>query len=418
LKINSYPELEKYLYSFILHTSLRLDRIKNLLAKLGNPQNKFPSVVVAGTAGKGSTSTILASILSQSGLKVGLYTSPHLVRLNERFKINNKDISDKELIEFVNKISSVIARTPIDRRTRQSHAGLLHPRKARLRNDNIPSYFEIITTLAFMWFAKHKIDVAVLEVGMGGKWDATNIVNNKISILTNVGLDHTEFLGETIEKIAQEKVAILKKNGVLITGVTQPSVKKIINNYANKQKAQVYFIKPENYQTKLLGNFQKINASLAVAASRQFQPNISIKKGLLQAFIPGRLEIHKNIILDGAHNPMKMKALVDSLQKLYPDKKFITVFAAKKDKDVAKMLKVLLPIVSKLFITKFTVNTDWGPHQAMEPEQIAKYVNKKYFLFDNPKKALQKALKTTNEMVLITGSLYLVGEIKKILLTK
>ena len=412
-KINSYKQLESYLYSFILHTSLRLDRIKNLLAKLGNPQNKFPSIVVAGTAGKGSTSTMLASILSQNGLKVGLYTSPHLVRLNERFKINNQDISNKELIELVNKISSVIARIRQLAETWQSRTGSRSD-----RDDNTPSYFEILTALAFFWFSKKNIDVAVLEVGMGGKWDATNIVDNKISVLTNVGLDHTEFLGETIEKIAREKVAVLKKNGVLITAVTQPSVKKIIKNYAAKKQAKVIYITPKNYQTKMPGDFQKINASLAVAAARQFKPGITVKKGLQKAYIPGRLEVQKNIILDGAHNVMKMQALVNSLKKLYPGKKFTTVIAFKKDKDFKKMLNILLPLVSKLFITKFTVNTDWGLHQAMEPKQIAKYTSKDYVLFENPKKALKTALKEKKYPVLITGSLYLVGEIKKILQTK
>lgn len=392
MKITSYPELEKYLYSFILHTSLRLDRIKNLLEKLGNPQDKFQSIVVAGTAGKGSTSTMLASILRENGLKVGLYTSPHLIKLNERFKINNKDISDQELIKFVNNLKKLI--------TDQS-------------------YFEILTTLAFLWFSKEKIDVAILEVGMGGQWDATNVVNNKISVLTNVGLDHTEFLGKTVTKIAQEKVAILKKNGVMITGVTQPTVKKIVMDYSKRQQAKVIFVKPNNYQTKLLGEYQKINASLAVAAARQFKPNISVKKGLLKAYIPGRLEvINKKIILDGAHNPIKMKALVESLKKLYPQKKFVTVIAFKKDKDTNTIIRELSPIVSKFFITKFSLHTDFGPYQAADPSEIAKSVNLDYEIIPNPKKALEKALKMTNEMVLVTGSLYLVGEIKKTLLTK
>lgn len=417
--IKSYPELEPYLYSFILHTSLRLDRIKNLLEKLGNPQNKFPSIVVAGTAGKGSTSTMLASIFAENGLKVGLYTSPHLVKLNERFKINNKDISDKELMELVNQISVVIPTNPVKPKDPSTPLGM---------TKSIPSYFEILTTIAFLWFAKHKIDVAVLEVGMGGQYDATNIVDNKISILTNVGLDHTEFLGKTIEKIAQEKVAILKKNGILITGVTQPSVKKIIKNYAKKQKARVIFAKKINFKTKMLGDFQAKNASLSVAAARQFKSNIRIKKGLQKAYIPGRLEIISEVswvthsrsgyyvILDGAHNVMKMQALVNSLQKIYPGKKFVTIFAAKKDKDIKIMIKLLSPIVSKFIITRFTLHTDFGPHQAAKPKDIAKYIKKNYQVIEDPKLALKTALDGKDFPVLITGSLYLVGEIKQLIL--
>jgi dihydrofolate synthase/folylpolyglutamate synthase len=270
---------------------------------------------VAGTAGKGSTATMLATILRENGLKVGLYTSPHLVKLNERFKINNKDISDKELIKTVNKIKLVIPTNP----AKPERGGIFKDQveskdpstSLGMTGGLIPSYFEILTTIAFQWFAQEKIDVAVLEVGMGGKWDATNIVNNKISVLTNVGLDHTEFLGRSVEKIAREKVAILKKNGVLITNITQSSVIKIVKNYAKKINAKIIFAKKTNHKTGLLGLHQTQNASLAVEAAKQFDPKISlkiIKRGLLKAFIPGRLEIKKNIVLDGAHNPIKMKA--------------------------------------------------------------------------------------------------------------
>jgi len=399
--------IEKYLNSFILHSSLRLDRIKKLLAALGEPQTRFPSIIIGGTAGKGSTSTMIASILTESGLKVGLYTSPHLSKLNERFKIDNKDISDKELIDLVNAIREFVT---------------------------CESYFEILTSIAFLWFAKKKIDVAVLEVGMGGRWDATNVVNNKIAVLTNVGLDHTEFLGKSVNSQAWEKVAILKKEGTMVTGVTQSSVIKIVKNYAKAKSAKVIFFRIlKKFNLKLLGLHQQANANLAAAAVKAFDPKIpakAIRAGLLKAFIPGRLEVIKNIILDGAHNPIKMKALVASLKQLYPNgpkarqprvgKKFITIFSAKKDKDIAKMLKILLPVTKKLIITKFTLSTDAGSFMAADPKLIASITRrltsgKKIIVVPDPRQALKTAMKqfnNNNNFILVTGSLYLVGEIR------
>jgi dihydrofolate synthase/folylpolyglutamate synthase len=501
--LNSYQAVEQYLNSLTLYSSLRLDRIQKLLGLLGNPQKNFESIVVGGTAGKGSTTTILAAVLKAAGFKVGLFTSPHLEKINERFVINGKQISDKELIKLINKLSLVIPSGTLQSGVKSRNLERFNARFRSLdssspsapQNDNIPSYFEILTAIAFQWFASKKVDVAVLEVGMGGRFDATNVVDNKVAILTNVHLDHMKFLGNTVAKIAREKVAIVKEKGILITSVSQPGVIKVVNDYTKTKAAKVIFVDKNSYKIKksttaktvfdlktpkrnyrnielsLLGQHQATNAALAVTAAQIFCPTISstaVWEGLKKAFIPGRLEIIKlskaggtrrrtsmagvpavgghegkrgtgpafaakawadnaglwrksTIILDGAHNPVKMQALVQTLTRLWPGRKFITIFAAKKDKDIKKMLQSVLPLTCKLIITKFERTTDFGKSLAVVPKTIAKLAqtisHQTPIIVPDNQKALSMARKLAkkDDLVLVTGSLYLVGEVRKLI---
>lgn len=500
--IRTFNQAVKYLEGFIptpdkKHPgSLGLRRMQLLMDLLGNPQNAYPTIHVGGTSGKGSTATIIASILATK-YKVGLHTSPHLVKINERIKItdnrqqitDNKDlrkgnrqkakvssdISDKHFIELVNKIRPVISKME------KSQYGK-------------PSYFEIVTAMAFLYFKQQKADMAVIEVGMGGKFDATNVIKPLVAVLTNVGLDHTEVLGETVEEIAQDKAGIIKPGIGVVTGVRQPSVIKIIEaignrqsfDYAQDKKTEVsilnrdfsYEVKKINEEgsvfdykgdrllkdlkLKLLGRHQVENAALSIRtiellsesaevsllfwrpkkfrteffrrraqkASLPADSSYFIRKGLKEAFIPGRLEIvqkHPTVILDGAHNPQKMRALVTAIKDIFPKSRVTAIIAIKSGKDARGMLKEILSIASRIIFTKFHLMTDLGDTFSYEPAQLLKIVKEMKiprlpFDFVQGKRSGSVRLtknslnfSSLTDIILVTGSLYLVGEIKKIL---
>src|SRR3989344_4068481 len=214
--IRTYQQAVKYLEKYIPTSSkkhpgiLGIERMRMLVDLLSNPQNSYKTIHVGGTSGKGSTSTLIASILSMK-LKTGLHTSPHLEKVNERISIDRKDISNKDFVELLNEIKPAVE-------------------KMEKESIGAPSYFEIITAMAFFYFRKEKVDIAVIEVGMGGKFDATNVVESEVAVLTNVGLDHTDVLGETVEEIATDKAGIIKHGTSIITGVKQPSVIEIIKS--------------------------------------------------------------------------------------------------------------------------------------------------------------------------------------------
>ncbi|MEK6869330.1 MAG: folylpolyglutamate synthase/dihydrofolate synthase family protein, partial [Nanoarchaeota archaeon] len=265
--------------------TLGLDRIESLLKKLGNPEKKLRCIHVAGTNGKGSVCAMISSILTGAGYKVGLYTSPHLKKFNERIRINNKLISDKDIVKYYLKIKKYV--------TNQS-------------------FFEITTAMAFLYFADKKVDFAVLEVGLGGRLDATNVVTPLVSIITNIGLEHTKYLGNTIKKVAYEKAGIIKNNVPVVTaaeGIALAAIKKI----SNERNSRLYIAnkKNANYRIGLKGEFQKLNAAMAIKAIGILKNNYgvkikksNVKKGLLNAKWPGRFQfLEKNILVDCAHNP-------------------------------------------------------------------------------------------------------------------
>ncbi len=436
---------------------LGIKRMEYLMELLGNPQLQYPTIHVGGTSGKGSTATIIASILSTK-YKVGLHTSPHLVKINERIKVSsfnikhltfNKeiftDISDKEFINLVNYINPIVD-------------------KVEKSNFGAPSYFEIVTAMAFLHFYQQKVDIAVIEVGMGGRFDATNVVKPLVAVLTNVGLDHTEILGDTVEKIAEDKVGIIKSGVKVVSGVNQSTVIHIINarmqecknaelsllgrdfSYKIKsigEEGSVFDYKGaklfKDLKLRLLGEYQVENAALAIRAievinnpitqltnnpiNSQIISEENIRNGLMRTFIPGRLEILSRkplIILDGAHNPDKMKALVGSIRKIFPKKKVTTIVAIKNDKNAKEMLSQLLEISEKIIFTKFQLTADMGIISSYDPKEllnIARTINKDktMFIIDNAKEAIIESVKSAkpDDLILITGSLYLVGELKK-----
>ena len=404
---------------------LGLKRMQKLVELLGNPQLKYKTIHVGGTSGKGSTATMIASILGQK-YKTGLHTSPHLERINERIKIGN-DISDEEFIGLLNEIKTTIWKME------KSELGP-------------PSYFEIVTAMAFLYFEKRKTDFAVIEVGLGGRFDATNVIKPIVSVITNIGLDHTEILGETVEEIAQDKAGIIKRGIKVVVGTDQPSVKKIILQKSLKENAKVFlmnrdfkidtrkissdgsvfhYIGKNNYynlRINLLGRHQIDNAAVAIKVTEAVGglTESDIRSGLTKAKIAGRLEIISQkplIILDGAHNPDKMKALVGAIQEIWPERKVIVVLAIKNDKNATEMIDILKPLAQKFILTGYRVVMDQGEIVSYDTDDLAALMGqkRKVIIINDPLKAYDEAVNKTagKDLILATGSLYLLGLIQK-----
>ena len=332
-----------------------LTKINKVLEVLNNPHKKNMGIKIAisGTNGKGSVAKSLSEILNKSKYRVGLYTSPHIFDINERIQINNKKISSKEL----NEILGIV----------------IHKQKKA----NIQlSYFELLTVASIFYFSKAKNNINIFEVGLGGKYDATNIIDSQISIITNVSKDHTEYLGNTISKIAKEKVGIVKKDSYLITSANGIGL-KVIKNCASKKTNKIFIynkdfkVIPHNnmnkfiserdffYQTNLIGSHQIKNISLSIKTceilNRFFKKNIStnnISKSLININWPARFQILSNNplkIIDVAHNIDSVQNLIDNIRNLYPKKKFNILVAMLKDKEPLKCINLLLPFSNKIF---------------------------------------------------------------------
>lgn len=367
--------------------NLGLERITHLLKTLGNPQTKFKSIHIAGTNGKGSTAAMIASILKEAGYRVGLYTSPHLFDYTERIKINGKDIS---MVDF--------------------HTGLKLVQKKASKLKNKPTVFEALTAVAFWYFAKKKVDFAIVEVGLGGRLDATNVLTPLVSIITNIDYEHTKILGKTLAKIAGEKAAIIKAGVPVVTAEEKPEPLKVIKSVCEKnhnllisvnRKQELGNRKQEIGNSNLLGKHQIINAACADVAVRLAGIKVSrsaIKKGFQKAKWPGRFQIISKkpyMIVDGAHNPAGIKALNVTIQELF-SKKFTIIFGCQKDKDYRKMLKELKPIASRIIVTK-------SSHK--QAAKLKGYVSIEEAFAKWDKKS----------PLLITGSLFLVADALKIL---
>lgn len=446
----TFSEAEKYLLTQIPNSEsekfpgeLGIKRMRLFLEKLGNPQLNYPTIHVAGTSGKGSTAFLTAKILEQAGKKTGLHTSPHLQTVRERFRIDSKMISEQEYVDLINFLAPVIE----DMETSQYGR---------------PSYFEILVGAVFVYFDQHKVDVAVIEAGLGGEFDGTNVLKATVTVLTNVGLDHTNILGKTKGEILHTKMQIIKPgNAIAVTGVTQPKLLKVLRNHCQENKVPLLILRRDilasnisekntiskldfklknfrNIKNVLLsspGTFQIKNASLAIASSLIFAKSKNfeisdknIKKALSESHFPGRFEIigheHK-VVLDGAHNQDKIKALTESLDFLFPREKFVLIFGLKKNKPAKTLLKLLSPYISSAVITQFGRTTDMGLNLFYPADKLAgearKILSCPCYLEPDPTKAFKKAREISQKnknKILVTGSLYLVGEIRDLLMLK
>ena len=354
---------------------LSLERIEKATKLLDNPQLKYKTIHIAGSNGKGSTAAFLSQILIESGKKVGLYTSPHLVKLNERYKVNGKDIDDDALIDYIERIKAL----------------------------NIElSGFEIMTTIAFLYFKDQKVDYAIIEVGLGGQFDATNVIKPIATAITNISLEHTQWLGKTIEAISGEKAGIIKKDIPLYTAENNQIIKKS----AQQNNAPYHLCPPTKYPISLNGEYQKNNASIAIEIAKQLEiKETTIKKGLINTEWPARLQyVEKNILLDSAHNPEAMEFLKEYIDSL-SYKNLTIIFSCLEDKDYKKMIKDI-PKNNRLIITKLSSPRAIDPEILLELLPKADYIEKP---LDAYKKA--KAQLKDTDLLLICGSIYLSGEI-------
>ena len=394
---------------------LGLSTIKNMMQGIGNPQNSFSCVHVAGTNGKGSIASSLASILKESNYRVGLYTSPHLVRFNERIRINNQSVSDENIVEAYEALKNVST------------------------GKRKPTFFEYSTAMALYEFGKQKVDWAVIETGMGGRLDATNIIKPALSIISNISLEHRMYLGNTIKEIAGEKGGIIKNNTPVVSGAKQKNAVSILKDIAKKKSAPFFRLGDEfkvrrnknnrftyfgientwsSLHTGLQGSHQIDNAGLVLAACELLNKNRAeipfncIQKGLEKTRWPGRLDIisvNPLIILDGAHNLIATRRLVKYLSKNFSNRNITLVTGILDDKPYSSMLKTLCSVCRRAVLTQPKIN------RALPPEKLypaAKEVISDIKIIPNVNDAIKHAIKITpkKDVVCIAGSLYLVGE--------
>lgn len=444
----SYSGAIKYLYDLQKYgTKFGLDNINRLLINLNNPHKSFLSIHVAGTNGKGSTSAIIASLLSNLGFRVGLFTSPHMLNFTERIRINNEEISEKEVVNLTEEIKNIIGKI----------------------SDFSPTFFEVVTAIAFLYFKRGKVDIAVVEVGMGGRLDATNVLIPVVSVITHISYDHKEFLGDTLEEIASEKAGIIKTGIPVVSSNQEESVEKILRVVAEDKRAPFYLygrdffgrlrslgingvefdyhdnaLKFEKLFVPLTGAHQLINACTAIKAvnifleskflncnilSKELKGHIGkdfIYEGLKDLKWQGRIELiggNLPILIDGAHNSDSACALANTINDVFKKRydRFIVIFGIMADKDIAGIMTPFLSIASEIIVTAPSYSRAATPDKLFE---IAKSIGfKEVHKTENVKGAIEKAKKiffhnSNSTLIIITGSFYTIGEAKEVLYGK
>ena len=410
----------QYLQSLEMHgIKLGLERIKKILKLIGNPEKKLKAVHIAGTNGKGSTAAMVAAVLLEAGHKTALYTSPHLISFNERIQIDGKMISDSELETRVAELKKLKEEKGIEL-----------------------TYFEFVTALAFQYFADKEVDYAVIETGMGGALDATNVCKPAVSIITNVALEHMKYLGKTAGEIAREKAGVIKKGIPLITAESDPEVMLLFKQKCNELNSEMHLfgidfgfertsfdlkLQSFNYhggknidalKIPLLGIHQLRNASCAIAALQLLKiDEATIRKGLMNVQWPGRLEIAKEkplVLLDAGHNSACMKALREALQELLPGREITLVIGISDDKDAAAIAEAIAPIAAKVKVCS-------AKYRGMETESLAaefKGTVPEVAIIADVQEAVKMAMSEAAEddAVIVTGSCFVVGEAKQLFL--
>jgi len=440
-----------------------LAHMRVLLAARNHPEQRFPSVLIAGTNGKGSTAATLASILRASGLKTGLYTSPHLMRINERIRVNGQEIGDDDFARLHGEVDAA-AEELVERGELPWH----------------PSFFEMMTAIAFEHFARKQVEIAVLEVGMGGRLDATNVVEPRVSVITDISLDHQKFLGDTVGEIAREKVGIIRAGGVVVTLPQQPEANDMIGNTIlelgargvsavpyvpsvspgsseylvpsreqtpNTEFAERAVKRAEKYvyrypvfvmghqivvETSLVGRHQLRNVALSIATAEELSKQgfagitpQTIERGIRETSWPGRFQMlaarpgWPEIVLDVAHNPAGAWALRSALSERYGDRPLLFVFGAMRDKAISEMTEILFPLAERVIATRAE-----NPRSATPEEirQAGARTGTEIELAADIATALEQARNWAGArpgaVVVVSGSIYLVGEAMRVLQTK
>ena len=432
----NYTEAIAYLYSLADYEKTRLERytsetldlsrVERLLAAVGDPHTRFPAMHVAGTKGKGSTAAMSASCLRAAGYRTGFYTSPHMHTFRERIQVNGHKIARDQVAALVEEVRPAIERTP----------GV--------------TYFEAITAIGFLYFGRSEVDVAVVEVGLGGRLDATNVLTPEVAVITSLSFDHTYLLGNTLAEIAYEKAGIIKPGIPVVSAPQRADAIDVLKAVSRERKALLTEVGRDwdydpgpadldgqaftarrttgggseldgEYWIPLLGRYQLENATSAIAAldvlrQRGFCiPVEAVRKGLRSVHWPGRMEIlgrEPLIVADGAHNPYSARVLRQALEEWFPGQRWVLIFGASADKDVAEMLKVLLPI------SEYTIVTRSDHPRAASPVELADVVaavGGGAEISVNVKKSLRRGLAVMNpdNGLLVTGSIHLVADARE-----
>lgn len=398
------------LYSYSMHgIKLGLENIRVLCNELGNPQNDYKIIHIAGTNGKGSTSTTIETILLEAGFKVGKYTSPHILKFNERIRANGKDISDEEIVKYYQLLKNIIHKTNIK-----------------------PTFFEVTTAMMFKYFSDLNLEYVVLETGMGGRFDATNICQAEICVITNVSLDHTEYLGDTIYKIAREKAGIIKNTPKVIVADSNPDFLKAISeekaeivNVLEKYKeakkilnfknflTEIY-IGNEKYEFSLFGDYQFKNFLTAYEVLKELGiPNNIIKSGCQKVVWQCRFErfsLQPLVILDGAHNVDGMTELCKTIKQGYTPNEVVFITSILKDKDVKHMLPIMRETTDNIIFTSLKEN----PRGTSGEDIFNQLEDKRGALVENDIiKAFEIAKNLNKKVIIICGSFYTLSKFKE-----
>lgn len=424
---NGYQRSLDYLYGLEKFGMIfGLTKIEEILEAVGNPHREIQAIHIGGTNGKGSTAAIIASILRKEGYRVGLYTSPHLIRFTERMKVNEKEIEKEEVASLTEWM-----------RERIGAAGIAPPF----------TFFDFTTAMVFLYFKQKMVDLAVLEVGLGGRLDSTNVIDPLLSIITNIGKDHEDVLGKGILRIAGEKAGIIKESRPLITAATQPRVLRLFSKICREKKAPFFRVGKEfhyvlagegsfsyeglhrklwDLSLNLRGSHQMVNATTALGAMEILDDlgyrvsNDAIVEGLKVVEWPGRLEMVSSsprVLLDGAHNPEGALSLRESLEKDFRYHHLILLIGIMKDKDVHSILHSLSPLADHIIFTRP------GTDRAASPALLRKALGrngKKAEVIEDFRKAIDRGLSLAGEedILCITGSLYTVGEARSYFLPR
>ena len=408
MKFASMRDVTYFLNELIAHPPKKHNRlvyVAHILETLGSPQNQIPAIHIAGTSGKGSTAYYATSLLNRAGYTTGTLVSPHIASVAERSLINGQPLPEQEYLHYF-----------------QAFANLYVVHSLHL------SYFEFLTIFSFWLFKKIDVDYIIIEVGIGGRLDTTNVIfrSPTVRVITDIGLDHTELLGNTLTEIAQEKAGIIHQSDSVVMNRQTSEIEMVVRQRAESQHSQFSIASPiiDDF-LKILPDFQQRNWTLAYCAVEKrlaLDEKPSLPKEVLEKSvhitIPGRLEKRNvdgvNIIFDVAHNPQKIRALIDSLRKLYPDKKpiFVVAFGQNKHSSLAESLAIIDNLAQLAYATTFSANYGKNHHN-VPPETIQHLMKSAVEIEHNPNKALEKAIKKSRQLdtyVVVAGSFYLVSE--------